>query len=149
MRPCAKILVAREILQPIPLCCLKQWRKGNLSRADTGMVCGLQLAKTAFLQMDSALEFRAVVQDGAEVRKDDLIATIHGNARAVLSAERVALNYLMHMSGIATFTAGFVSEVKHTRARICCTRKTVPGNRIFAKYAVRCGGRHEPSLWSR
>lgn len=114
--------------------------KGELVSREAGVVCGLQLANAAFLQMDSTLDFRAVVQDGTEVRKGDVIATIHGTARAVLSAERVALNYLMHMSGIATFTAVFVSEVKHTRARICCTRKTVPGDRVFAKYAVRCGG---------
>lgn len=95
--------------------------KCNLVSREAGVVCGLQLAEAAFLQMDPTLDFQAVLQDGTEVRKGDVIATVHGTARAVLSAERVALNYLMHMSGIATFTAVFVSEVKHTHARICCT----------------------------
>ena len=114
--------------------------KGSLVSREAGVVCGLRFAEPAFLQMDSTLDFKAILQDGAEVQKGDVIATIQGAARAVLSAERVALNYLMHLSGIATFTAAFVSEVSHTHARICCTRKTVPGDRVVAKYAVRCGG---------
>ena len=66
--------------------------------------------------------------------------TISGNARAMLGAERVALNFLGHLSGIATATADFVRRIAHTKARICCTRKTTPGLRALEKYAVRCGG---------
>ena len=68
------------------------------------------------------------------------MATVSGNARAILAAERVALNYLCHLSGIATATAVLVDRVKHTKAKILDTRKTTPGLRLFEKYAVRCGG---------
>ena len=114
--------------------------KGELVSREAGIVCGVHAARTAFRLMEPALDFQISIQDGTEVAKGDVIATIQGSARAVLSAERVALNYMMHLSGIATHTAAFVSEVRHTRARISCTRKTIPGDRVFAKYAVRCGG---------
>ena len=70
----------------------------------------------------------------------DNVARIEGNARAILSAERVALNYLMHLSGIASYTAKFADLIAHTNAKVCDTRKTIPGMRAFAKYAVKCGG---------
>ena len=68
------------------------------------------------------------------------VARISGNARAILAAERVALNFLMRMSGIASYTARFAEEIAHTDAKVCCTRKTIPGHRAFDKYAVNCGG---------
>lgn len=109
------------------------------SRED-GNVAGLLLAETAFRLMDESLEFEAIVADGDQVSPGDVLARINGNARAMLSAERVALNYLMHMCGIATHTARFAAEISHTYAKVTDTRKTIPGHRTFEKYAVRCGG---------
>jgi len=80
------------------------------------------------------------VRDGAGVQRGAKLMTISGNARAILGAERVALNFLGHLSGIATATAAFVARIAHTKARIICTRKTTPGLRALEKYAVRCGG---------
>ena len=79
-------------------------------------------------------------QDGARIVPGDVIANISGPARGILTAERVALNFLGHLSGIATATAGIADTISHTRAKICCTRKTTPGLRFAEKYAVRAGG---------
>jgi len=114
--------------------------KGNFVSREKGVVSGLLPARAAFHQIDPTLNFEMHVADGDKVDTGTAVATVEGNARAVLSAERVALNYLMHMSGIATLTASFVEKTAHTGARIICTRKTIPGDRIFAKYAVLCGG---------
>ena len=105
-----------------------------------GVVAGLPVAATAFRILDPAVRFEAVAQDGAALGPGDVVARISGPARSVLSAERVALNFLGRMSGIATLTAAYVAKVAHTRARIVCTRKTTPNLRAFEKYAVRCGG---------
>src|SRR4029078_2863176 len=105
-----------------------------------GVIAGLALAAAAFREMDAAIRFEPTVADGDRVKTGTLVARVSGPARAVLSAERVALNFLCHLSGIATATAAFSDQVKHTRARICDTRKTTPGLRAFEKYAVRCGG---------
>ncbi|MEZ5799335.1 MAG: carboxylating nicotinate-nucleotide diphosphorylase [Nitratireductor sp.] len=77
---------------------------------------------------------------GIASRRGRKVAQITGNARAILAAERVALNYLMRMSGIASYTARFVTLIAHTQAKVCDTRKTIPGHRAFDKYAVKCGG---------
>ena len=111
-----------------------------LATRHSGTISGLPLAQAAFRLVDPALVFRAEVADGAHVRPGDVIARIEGPARALLSGERVALNYLGRLCGIATLTARYVALTAHTRARICCTRKTTPGLRAFEKYAVRCGG---------
>ncbi|TCD14252.1 carboxylating nicotinate-nucleotide diphosphorylase [Oricola cellulosilytica] len=111
-----------------------------LSVREAGVIAGLPLAASAFRLLDPSLRFEAQVADGAHVGAGTLIVEVSGNARAILSAERVALNYLMHMSGIASYTARFASEIAHTNARVTCTRKTIPGHRAFEKYAVRCGG---------
>lgn len=87
-------------------------------------------------QLDLALAFR----DGQEVRADDAIVTIRGSARSILAAERTALNFLGHLSGIATATAGIVGQVEGTGCRVVCTRKTTPGLRALEKHAVTCGG---------
>lgn len=105
-----------------------------------GIIAGLSLAKAAFAAMDGAISFEPLVLDGAEVARGDTIARVEGAARAILSAERVALNYLGRLSGVATLTSNYVSRIAHTKARICDTRKTTPLLRAFEKYAVRCGG---------
>ncbi len=105
-----------------------------------GTLAGLALAEHAFAEIDPAVVFKALKRDGDRLAAGAIVARIEGPARAILGAERVALNYLCHLSGIATETARLVGLVAHTRARICCTRKTTPGLRAFEKYAVRCGG---------
>jgi len=105
-----------------------------------GRLAGLQLAAAAFQALDPAVSFEPEIEDGARLKPGDVIARIEGPARAVLSAERTALNFLGHLSGVATETARYADLIAHTSARICCTRKTTPGLRIFEKYAVRCGG---------
>jgi nicotinate-nucleotide pyrophosphorylase (carboxylating) len=105
-----------------------------------GIVAGLDLAKAAFRLLDPALSFETRIADGAAVTSGAILATIEGPARALLSAERVALNFLGRLSGIATLTSRYVAAVAHTKARIVCTRKTTPGLRTFEKYAVLCGG---------
>lgn len=105
-----------------------------------GVVSGVQLAIEAFRQMDETISVSVLKQDGERIAPKDVILTIEGNARAVLSGERVALNFMGRMSGIATLTAAYVDAVRHTQARILDTRKTTPGLRAFEKYAVLCGG---------
>jgi len=105
-----------------------------------GIVSGTQLAIEAFRQMDPEATVTVLKEDGEAIAARDVILTVEGNARAVLSAERTALNFMGRMCGIATLTAAYVAAVKHTRARILDTRKTTPGLRAFEKYAVLCGG---------
>ncbi len=107
---------------------------------EAGVVAGLALAREAFELIDARIRFDAKVDDGAHVEAGASIAAISGPAHAILSAERVALNFLGRLSGVATLTARYVRTVAHTRARICDTRKTTPMLRAFEKYAVRCGG---------
>jgi nicotinate-nucleotide pyrophosphorylase (carboxylating) len=90
--------------------------------------------------MDPAIEVSVNKPDGASIRKGDVLLTVTGNARAVLSAERTALNFMGRMCGIATLTAAYVERIRHTRAKVLDTRKTTPGLRAFEKYAVLCGG---------
>lgn len=105
-----------------------------------GTVAGLDLAALAFALLDPTIELVAARGDGARVTPGEAIARVRGPARGVLTAERVALNFLCHLSGIATATAGIVDAVRGTRARITCTRKTTPGLRAVEKHAVRAGG---------
>ena len=107
---------------------------------EPGCIAGLDLARTAFRLMDPGLMISIQKPDGTKVQPGDVIAAIEGDARAIVTAERVALNFLGHLSGIATATANIVEAVKGTNARICCTRKTTPGLRAFEKFAVRAGG---------
>ncbi|MGJ8528355.1 carboxylating nicotinate-nucleotide diphosphorylase [Maritalea sp.] len=107
---------------------------------EPGIIAGIDLAREAFRQIDPTLTFEALVTDGEIVSPGDNIARISGNARHIMSAERVALNYMCHMSGIASYTRVFMNEVDGTDAKVCCTRKTTPGLRAFEKYAVKCGG---------
>jgi len=114
--------------------------KGALIARQVGTVAGLDLARLAFRLIDPAVTFTVKKPDGSKVKPKDVIATIAGPARAIITAERVALNFLSHLSGIATETQKLVQAVKPHKARICCTRKTTPGLRLVEKYAVRAGG---------
>lgn len=105
-----------------------------------GRVAGLELSLEAFRLVDSRVRAAACVPDGSDVSAGAVLAEVSGSARAVLSAERVALNLLSHLSGIATATAAAVRAVGKHRARIADTRKTTPGLRLLEKYAVRIGG---------
>jgi nicotinate-nucleotide pyrophosphorylase (carboxylating) len=112
----------------------------TLSSREPGIIAGLALTAAAFRLIGDGLTFEPAVHDGDSVAKGAIVARVWGNARLVMSAERVALNFLNHLSGIATLTHTYVTEVEGTGARICDTRKTTPGMRAFQKYAVRCGG---------
>ncbi len=111
-----------------------------IAAREDGVVAGLALAREAFSQIDPCIVFEACVEDGAAVAPGAVVARVSGAARGVLSAERVALNYLGRLSGVATLTARFAKKIAHTRARVCDTRKTTPLLRAFEKYAVRRGG---------
>ncbi|WEZ85234.1 carboxylating nicotinate-nucleotide diphosphorylase [Rhizobium sp. 32-5/1] len=111
-----------------------------MNAREQGVVAGMELARSAFRLIDPTLRFEALVRDGDAASPGTALARISGPARGLLSAERVALNFLMHLSGIATYTAKFAAEIAHTRAKVCCTRKTIPGLRALEKYAVRLGG---------
>jgi nicotinate-nucleotide pyrophosphorylase (carboxylating) len=105
-----------------------------------GVIAGLPLVAAAFQRLSPAIALEPHARDGAMIAAGTKLMTIAGNARAILGAERTALNYLGHLSGIATATATFVKRIAHTKARVVCTRKTTPGLRALEKYAVRCGG---------
>ncbi len=107
-----------------------------------GVIAGVDAAIAAFRLVDPEINVTIVNGDSARVQKGDIVLKLDGPARGVLSAERVALNFLGHLSGIATATAALVNAVEGTNARIVCTRKTTPGLRALEKYAVRCGGGH-------
>jgi nicotinate-nucleotide pyrophosphorylase (carboxylating) len=107
-----------------------------------GVVCGLGLARLVFLEMDPSLHVKLNAADGDRVRAGATLLTASGSTRAILSAERVALNFVGRLSGIASLTWSHVEAVDGTDARIVDTRKTTPGLRILEKYAVRCGGGH-------
>lgn len=105
-----------------------------------GVVCGLELAQQSFALMNENLEFTAYKNDGDITAAGTVLARVAGNARAILAAERTALNFLTHLSGIATTTHEIQKSIAHTGAKLTCTRKTIPNLRIVQKYAVRMGG---------
>ena len=105
-----------------------------------GVISGLPLVAAAFRKLAPEIAVTAQARDGASVAGKTALIRLEGSARAVLAAERVALNFLGRLSGVATATHEFVRRVAGTRTRICCTRKTTPGLRALEKYAVRCGG---------
>lgn len=113
---------------------------GLFATRKPGVVSGLKVAECAFRLLDPDVEFEIVHPDGTNAPGKSPLARVRGNARALLSAERVALNFVGRMSGIATLTRQFVDAVKGTKAVIIDTRKTTPNLRAFEKYAVRCGG---------
>src|SRR5579864_6562045 len=105
-----------------------------------GVIAGLPLVEATFRKLAPEIEIGATLRDGASVKPKATLMQIAGPARAVLAAERTALNLLGHLSGVASATHEFVRAAAGTRLRICCTRKTTPGLRALEKYAVRCGG---------
>jgi nicotinate-nucleotide pyrophosphorylase (carboxylating) len=105
-----------------------------------GTIAGLPLVAAAFRQLAFDVEIKADARDGGAVAAKTKLMSVAGPARALLAAERTALNFAGHLSGVATATASFVQKVRHTKTRVTCTRKTVPGLRALQKYAVRCGG---------
>jgi nicotinate-nucleotide pyrophosphorylase (carboxylating) len=105
-----------------------------------GVIAGLPLAIAVFQKISPEVSIKAHYRDGAVVTGGTHVLTISGPARAVLTGERTALNFVGRLSGVATLTAGYVHHTIGTRSRICCTRKTTPGLRALEKYAVRCGG---------
>ncbi len=110
------------------------------------VVVGLAFAETAFRQLSPAVKIIRVAADGQSVKDGEVLLEVSGPARAILSAERTALNFVQRLSGIATLTAQFVEAVKGAHAKILDTRKTTPGWRRFEKYAVTCGGGHNLRL---
>jgi nicotinate-nucleotide pyrophosphorylase (carboxylating) len=113
--------------------------KIKLIANQSALVGGLLFAKQAFYLIDQKIKFRIKKRDGSNVKKGSLIATIEGKAKNILIAERVALNFLSHISGIATITNKFV-KLAGKKTNICCTRKTIPNLRVIQKYAVKLGG---------
>lgn len=107
---------------------------------EDAVVCGLILAQRIFRKISRRLAFRALVKDGQKIKKGTTLASLKGNARAILTGERTALNFLGHLSGIATLTEKFVRQAKPYGVKIFDTRKTTPGLRQMEKFAVRCGG---------
>jgi len=105
-----------------------------------GVVAGLDAAELAFQLVDPAITLRRHLPDGAAVEPGSVIATIEGPSRGLLTGERTALNFLGHLSGIASVTADIVTAIRDTKASVVCTRKTTPGLRALEKYAVRAGG---------
>jgi nicotinate-nucleotide pyrophosphorylase (carboxylating) len=103
------------------------------------VIAGLLFAKHTFTQVDNKIKFTIKKKDGSLVKKNSLIATIKGRAKSILIAERVALNFLSHISGIATKTNKFVKQ-SGKKCKVCCTRKTIPNMRVIQKYAVKLGG---------
>jgi nicotinate-nucleotide pyrophosphorylase (carboxylating) len=114
--------------------------RGVVVARAAGVIAGLPLLEAAFRKLDQQVKLTAQVRDGAAVAASTVLMTVEGQARALLGAERVGLNFVGRLSGVATATAAFVRLLAGTHARVCCTRKTTPGLRALEKYAVRCGG---------
>jgi len=114
--------------------------KGIIKTSEDGIVAGLNIVNLVFKKLDSEIIFQEKIKDGMKVTRGKVLAEIGGSSRTILMGERVALNFLQRMSGIATITFKFCQEVKDFPVRIVDTRKTTPGLRILEKYAIRMGG---------
>lgn len=126
------------------LACIPQAKNGKaqlLCKAD-GILAGMELAEMIFAKVDSDVKFEKLLNDGAVIKKGDVAFKVYGEVKSILRAERVALNFMQRMSGIATNTNHYVQKVNGTNAKILDTRKTTPGMRYFEKWAVRIGGGH-------
>lgn len=127
--------VTTDAVIPLDMTC-----RGKIVCKQDGVICGLQVAERVFHLVDERLEFSAKAKEGEKVQEEQIVARIFGPARAMLRAERVALNFLEHLSGIATMTNRYVKAVEGTKTTILDTRKTTPGLRSIEKYATRVGG---------
>jgi len=114
--------------------------KATILIKETGIVAGIDIARKVFLKIDSSLHFNTLIEDGTRVKPRDTIAAISGKVISILKAERVALNFLQRLSGIASQTAKYIAKTSNTNVYITDTRKTTPGLRRLEKYAVRMGG---------
>jgi len=114
-------------------------KKTKLLSNQAGIIGGLEFAKQTFKLIDKKIKIKIKKKEGCQIKKGDLIAIVEGNIKNILIAERVALNFLSHISGIATKTNNFVKKV-NKKSKICCTRKTIPNLRVIQKYAVKLGG---------
>lgn len=114
--------------------------KGIIKTSEEGVVAGLDIVRLVFQKLDSEIIFQEKIKDGTKITRNKALAEITGSAQTILQGERVALNFLQRMSGIATITSKFCQEIKDFPVRIVDTRKTTPGLRILEKYAVRMGG---------
>ncbi|HEY3389968.1 MAG TPA: carboxylating nicotinate-nucleotide diphosphorylase [Prolixibacteraceae bacterium] len=114
--------------------------RATMVAKSTGIIAGLAIAEYVFRTLSNDITWKTFVNDGDKVSKGDLILEISGSYRALLTGERVALNFMQRMSGIATMTANYVAELKDFKTKILDTRKTVPGLRLMDKYAVMAGG---------
>ena len=114
-------------------------KKVKLISNQSGVIGGIEFAKQTFKLIDKKIKFLVKKKEGSLVKKSDVIATIEGNIKNILIGERVALNFISHISGIATKTNQFVKKVSK-KTKICCTRKTIPNLRVIQKYAVKLGG---------
>jgi nicotinate-nucleotide pyrophosphorylase (carboxylating) len=127
--------VTTEALIPAEMTC-----RGKIVCKNDGVICGLAVAKRVFELVDPRVQFDAKTKDGEKVQEDQIVARLFGPARGILTGERVALNFLQHLSGIASMTGRYVKAVDGTKAKILDTRKTTPGLRALEKYATRVGG---------
>ena len=114
-------------------------KKIKLVSNQNGVIAGLEFAKQTFNLIDKKIKFTIKKKEGSNINKGNTIAIIEGNIKNILTGERVALNFLTHLSGIATITNTFVKKVRK-KSKICCTRKTIPNLRVMQKYAVKIGG---------
>jgi nicotinate-nucleotide pyrophosphorylase (carboxylating) len=113
---------------------------GSLVARQGGILCGIRIFESTVRRLDAEVKYEGGLRDGDEFRTGDTIRRVTADAAALLSAERVGLNFLQHLSGIATLTSRYVKAIEGTKAKITDTRKTLPGLRLLEKYAVRCGG---------
>ncbi len=114
-------------------------KKIQIVSNQNGIIAGLEFAKQTFSLIDKKIKFKIKKKEGSNIKKGNIVATIEGNIKNILTGERVALNFLNHLSGIATITNKFVKKVRK-KCKICCTRKTIPNLRVIQKYAVKIGG---------
>ena len=123
--------------------------KGRVITRETATIAGREWVNEVFRQVDPSVELTWQVSDGDTVSPDQVLFTMEGPARSLLSAERAALNWLQTLSGVATSCAAYAARVAHTQVRLLDTRKTLPGLRLAQKYAVTCGGcfNHRIGLW--
>jgi nicotinate-nucleotide pyrophosphorylase (carboxylating) len=127
--------VTSDAVIPMDMTC-----RGKIVCKDDGVVAGMSIAKRVFEIVDDRIQFDAKVKDGDRVQPESIVARLHGPARGMMMGERVGLNFLQHLSGIASMTARYVKAVEGTKTKILDTRKTTPGLRVLEKYATRIGG---------